>query len=95
MLKRRILEMSLVAASAAYLTAMIFVFSSSEQPCPETNKQCPQNRAQETSNGQQDKSIRHWMTHDAAGFFTLWLVIVGGCQLILFWVQLKYNSRKP
>jgi len=90
MLTRRILEMSLVAAFAAYLTAMIFVFSSSEQPCPETNKQRCQDRAQETSTDQQDKSFRHWITHDAAGFFTLWLVIVGGCQLALFWVQLKY-----
>jgi hypothetical protein len=28
--------------------------------------------------------------HDAAGFFTFWIVIVGGCQLVLFCVQLKY-----
>jgi hypothetical protein len=90
MLTRRILEMSLVATLAAYLTAMVFVFSSSEQSCPETNKQCPPDRAQETRNGQQGESLRHWMTHDAAGFFTLWLVVVGGAQLVLFWVQLKY-----
>jgi hypothetical protein len=90
MLTRRILEMSLVAAVATYLTAMVLVFSSSEQPCPETNKQCSQNRAEETSNGQQDESFRHWMMHDAAGFFTLWLAIVGVCQLVLFWVQLKF-----
>lgn len=31
--------------------------------------------------------------HDAAGFFTLWLVIVGGGQLLLFWVQLKYIRK--
>jgi hypothetical protein len=31
----------------------------------------------------------HWLTHEAAGFFTLWLVIVGGGQLVLFYVQLR------
>jgi len=31
----------------------------------------------------------HWLTHDAAWFFTLGLV-VGVIQLILFWRQLKY-----
>ena len=30
------------------------------------------------------------MTHDAAGFFTFCLVIVGGFQFALFWVQLRY-----
>lgn len=31
-----------------------------------------------------------WITKDAAGFFTLCLVIVGGGQFILFWVQLGF-----
>jgi hypothetical protein len=37
----------------------------------------------------QMKLVGEWMTHDAAGFFTLWLVIVGGGQLVLFYVQLR------
>jgi hypothetical protein len=30
-----------------------------------------------------------WLTHDAAGFFALWLVIIGGIQLAMFWRQLR------
>jgi hypothetical protein len=30
-----------------------------------------------------------WVTHDAAGFFTLWLVVVGGAQIGLFYWQLR------
>lgn len=34
-----------------------------------------------------------WLTHDAAGFFTLWLVIVGGAQIGLFYWQLRYMRK--
>jgi hypothetical protein len=30
-----------------------------------------------------------WLSHDAAGFFTFWLVIVGGFQALLFYYQLR------
>lgn len=30
-----------------------------------------------------------WLTHDAAGFFTALLAVIGICQLALFYVQLK------
>jgi hypothetical protein len=33
--------------------------------------------------------FRDWITHDAAGFFTFWLVIIGGFQLGLFYWQLR------
>jgi hypothetical protein len=95
---KRIFETIFAAFFAAYLTAMVFVFSSSEA-CQTTN--CPryQDRANETNTGQQEEQqpyatiaiiFWHWMTHDAAGFFTLWLVIVGGGQLVMFLFQLKY-----
>lgn len=35
-----------------------------------------------------DESVWHWITHDAAGFFTLWLIIVPGGQLLLFGGQI-------
>jgi hypothetical protein len=101
MLKPRILETVFAAFFAAYLTAMGFVFSSPGQPCPTTNTQRPQDRTNETNTGQQkelqaDSDIVifwHWMTHDAAGFFTLWLVIVGGSQLVMFFFQLRYIQK--
>ncbi len=40
------------------------------------------------ANRQPHESTWDWVTHDAAGFFTLWLVVIGGAQLALFWVQL-------
>jgi hypothetical protein len=36
-----------------------------------------------------DESRWAWITKDAAGFFTLCLVLVGSGQIILFWVQLR------
>jgi hypothetical protein len=38
---------------------------------------------------EQREGIWNWLTHDAAGFFAVWLVIYGAIQLILFYVQLK------
>jgi hypothetical protein len=49
--------------------------------------------------GDQDKSQPHygtfwnWVTHDAAGFFTLALVVVGGLQLALFYWQLHLMRK--
>lgn len=36
------------------------------------------------------KGEEPWFTKDAAGFFTFWLVVVGGLQLGLFYWQLRY-----
>jgi hypothetical protein len=93
MLTRRIFELVLVASSAAYLTTMVFVFSSSEQPCQDTNKQSYRDRAYETDKDEQWESIRHWMMHDAAGFFTFLLVNVGGLQLVMFFFQLRLIGK--
>ena len=38
--------------------------------------------------GQPNESTWGWLTHEAVGFFTLWLVIIAGGQLILFFWQL-------
>lgn len=34
-----------------------------------------------------------WLTKDAAGFFTFWLVVVGFGQAILFFIQLRYMRK--
>jgi hypothetical protein len=89
MLKRRILEILLIAFFAASFIATVFVFSSPEPSFP--NGQRSKERGNETNIGQQNESLGHWITHDAAGFF--WLVIVGGIQLALFWIQLGYINE--
>ena len=92
MLKFRIPEIFFGTSLVVCLSAMDIAFSSPQQSSPTTNSQHTQDRSHETNNGQQDEPLWlwHWMTHDAAGFFTLWLVIIGSCQLSLFWVQLKF-----
>jgi len=48
-----------------------------------------------------ERAVWDWVTHDAAGFFTLWLVIVGGVQIGLFYWQLRLiriaadDAREP
>jgi hypothetical protein len=92
MLKQRVLEIVFWSFLASYLTAMGFIFSSSA-PCQTTNCQRYQDRANERCKDKQWECLRHWITHDAAGFFTLWLVIVGGGQLGMFWKQLGYINK--
>jgi hypothetical protein len=36
-----------------------------------------------------ESGFGNWLTHDAAGFFTFWLVLVGGAQVGLFVWQLR------
>ena len=45
--------------------------------------------ANEQNQSQKSEGLWDWIFHDAAGFFTLWLVIVGGGQIVLFYVQLR------
>jgi hypothetical protein len=47
------------------------------------------NTAKENPTHPPERSLWNWVTHDAAGFFTLWLVIVGGGQIGLFYWQLR------
>jgi hypothetical protein len=68
-------------------------------PLPNT-VQTTQTKTEQERNDKGDEKQRHsnsgdsltsfidWLTHDAAGFFTFALVVVGGFQLALFWVQL-------
>jgi hypothetical protein len=95
MLKRRSFQIFLVTFFTTYFIAMVFVFSSPERPSF-PNSQRSKESYNETNNVQQNEfeqeSFGHWITHDAAGFFTPWLVFVGGIQLALFWIQLGYIS---
>jgi hypothetical protein len=43
----------------------------------------------QASPGQLIVTFGHWLTKDAAGFFTLCLVLIGGGQFLLFWWQLR------
>ena len=65
-----------------------FVSAASEpihQPAQATANQAA---AEKPIHSQPDEGIWDWITHDAVGFFTLWLVIIAGGQLILFLWQL-------
>jgi hypothetical protein len=55
------------------------------------------NATSQSANGNHDHteegSFWDWVSHDAAGFFTLWLVIVGAGQAGLFLWQLRYMAK--
>jgi hypothetical protein len=74
-----------------FLTVAIFAMgmlfeSSRRHP---TEQRAAADTAKENPNHQPERSLWNWVTHDAAGFFTLWLVIVGGGQIGLFYWQLR------
>jgi hypothetical protein len=74
-----------------FLTVAIFamgiMFDSSHRPPAE--QQIAAGAINENASHPPDGGIWNWVTHDAAGFFTLWLVIVGGAQIGLFYWQLR------
>lgn len=74
-----------------FLTVAVFamgmVFESSRRP--PAQQPAAANAAKENPTHPPERSIWNWLTHDAAGFFTLWLVIVGGAQIGLFYWQLR------
>jgi hypothetical protein len=83
-------ELFLGAFLAISIFAMGMLFSSqyisSSGPSP---RQHASQSKSANSPEQHEESGWAWVTKDAAGFFTLFLVIVGGIQAGLFWVQLK------
>lgn len=86
-LKLRFPEIAIGIFLTVAIFAMGMVFESSNGPLP---KQPPRAyAAQENSAHPPGGGFWHWLTHDAAGFFTLWLVIVGGGQIVLFYWQLR------
>jgi hypothetical protein len=63
-------------------------------PSPNPTNESP---ATKSDNGKQThiqpRTVGDWITHDAAGFFTAWLVLVGFFQAGFFFVQLRYMLR--
>jgi hypothetical protein len=64
-------------------------FWSSPNSSTPAKQQSSANRSQKQAGHPQPSSFRDWITDDATGFFTSWLVIVGGFQVVLFYVQLR------
>jgi hypothetical protein len=70
---------------AVFAMGMLFE-SSRRHP---TEQRATSSAAQENPGHPAEPSFWNWVTHDAAGFFTLWLVIVGVGQIGLFYWQLR------
>jgi hypothetical protein len=75
------------ALLAVAIFALGAAFWSAQNPSQPTQPQSTANGTNEKNQRQQHEGLWDWITHDAAGFFTLWLV--GGGQLALFYVQLR------
>jgi hypothetical protein len=83
----RIPEVLFGALLAVAIFGIGMVLESSRRP--PANQKATSNAAKENHDHPPERSFWNWVTHDAAGFFTLWLVIVGGGQLGLFYWQLR------
>jgi hypothetical protein len=60
---------------------------------PQVEQKASTDAANENGTKPHERGFWDWVTHDAAGFFTLWLVIVGSGQAGLFYWQLRYMRR--
>jgi hypothetical protein len=78
-----------VAIAFALLAAWLLIGSwQSSRPQP-AEARAAHNGPNENEAKPKERGFWNWLTHDAAGFFTLWLVIVGGGQVGLFLWQLR------
>jgi hypothetical protein len=72
----------------ALLTVAIFAMGMLFEHAPSENVPTP-NRANENQSEPQDGGAWNWLTHDATGIFTGFLVVVGGIQIAVFLRQLS------
>jgi hypothetical protein len=72
---------------AIFAMGMLFASSGSQPP------QSQPHVSNENTVHPPDGGLWNWLFHDAAGFFTLWLVIVGGAQVGMFYWQLRYMKQ--
>jgi hypothetical protein len=78
-----------------FLTVAVFaagmtIESARNQPSqPNTTTQS----ASSNQDHKEESTVRNWIFHDAAGFFTAWLVMVGFAQAGLFLWQLRYMGK--
>jgi len=86
-MKFRVPDIVLGAFLTVAVLAMGMLFESSRRH--PTQQPTASDAAKENTSHQPERSLWNWLTHDAAGFFTLWLVIVGGGQIGLFYWQLR------
>jgi hypothetical protein len=75
------------------LTAWLLVGSWQSSRHEPAETRADRSSANENSAKPKESGFWNWLTHDAAGFFTLWLVIVGGGQVALFLWQLRLIKR--
>jgi hypothetical protein len=79
-----------VIALLACLVVGLGWYSSRCQP-PECNATGQTTKSDETHNAH--SAFWNWITNDATGFFTFWLVIIGTSQAGLFLWQLRYMRK--
>lgn len=79
------------ALGACYLIGFVWiVWSSSHNP---TNRNPASESRQANKAHIEQSAFGDWLTKDAAGFFTLFLVVIGAAQAGLFVWQLRYMSK--
>jgi hypothetical protein len=84
-----------IAAAIAFvlLTAWLLIGSWQSSRHQPAEARAAYNGANKNEAKPQEGEFWNWLTHDAAGFFTLWLVLVGGGQVGLFLWQLRLIGK--
>jgi Na+-transporting methylmalonyl-CoA/oxaloacetate decarboxylase gamma subunit len=92
----RVPEIFLGAFLAVAVFAMGILFASSwpdsKQTAQAITSQQTEKHSEKAKTPDDELIGSTWLTKDAAGFFTFWLVVVGVGQVILFYVQLRLIS---
>lgn len=87
--KTRIPEIFLGVLLTIAVFGMGMLYESSRHSDRPAQQSSSQGANDEAAKAPQNVSRLQWLMHDAAGFFTFWLFVVGGAQAILFFVQLR------
>jgi hypothetical protein len=74
---------------AVLLFAMGFVVGSSPHSVGSTESQTAAKTSEKADYYDPYRALRDWFSKDASGFFTFWLVMIGGSQVALFYWQLR------
>jgi hypothetical protein len=89
MLRFRTPELFLGAFLTIAVFAMGMLFEASNNPYPPTSAVSNKTTEQKPTDTKEQEGLWDWLTHDAAGFFTLFLFLAAGGQIYLFFVQLN------
>lgn len=78
---------------AVFAMGFIFCKEQASRPAQQISQQETSSDRHNAQNPDAELTGSTWLTKDAAGFFTFGLVVVGGIQVLMFFIQLQYMRK--